>query len=86
MNSNPHLRIAPEVERALQSGAPVVALESTIVAHGMPYPKNLETALEVEALVREGGAVPATVAVVDGAIQVGCDGETLKRLDRKSVV
>lgn len=80
MNNHPHLRIAPEVERALQSRAPVVALESTIVAHGMPYPKNLETALEVEALVREGGAVPATVAVVDGAIQVGCDGETLKRL------
>lgn len=80
MNNNPHLRIAPEVGRALQSGAPVVALESTIVAHGMPYPRNLETALEVEALVREGGAVPATVAVVDGAIQVGCDGETLKRL------
>jgi pseudouridine-5'-phosphate glycosidase len=74
------IRVSTEVQSALQDGRPVVALESTIVAHGMPYPANLETALAVEAIVREEGAVPATVAVVDGAVQVGCDRETLERL------
>ena len=74
------IRVSPEVKEALKAGQPVVALESTIVAHGMPYPANLETALAVEAIVREEGAVPATVAVVDGAIQVGCDRATLERL------
>ena len=74
------LRVSEEVRHALSTGLPVVALESTIVAHGMPYPKNLETAMDVEAIVREGGAIPATVAVVDGALQVGCDATTLVRL------
>ena len=74
------LRVSEEVRHALSTGLPVVALESTIVAHGMPYPKNLETAMDVEAIVREGGAIPATVAVVDGALQVGCDTTTLERL------
>lgn len=74
------IRVSPEVKEALKAGQPVVALESTIVAHGMPYPANLETALAVEAIVREEGAVPATVAVVDGAVQVGCDRATLERL------
>ena len=74
------IRVSPEVKEALKAGQPVVALESTIVAHGMPYPANLETALAVEAIVREEGAVPATVAVVDGSVQVGCDRTTLERL------
>ena len=74
------VRVLPEVRDALAAGRPVVALESTIVAHGMPYPANLETALAVEAIVREEGAVPATVAVVDGAVQVGCDASMLERL------
>ncbi len=74
------VRVLPEVSEALESGKPVVALESTIVAHGMPYPDNLQTALEVASIVRAEGAVPATVAVVDGAIQVGCDEATLERL------
>ena len=74
------VRVLPEVRDALAAGRPVVALESTIVAHGMPYPSNLETALAVESIVREEGAVPATVAVVDGAVQVGCDASVLERL------
>jgi len=74
------VRVLPEVAAAVKAGKPVVALESTIVAHGMPYPDNLQTAREVESIVRAEGAVPATVAVVDGAIQVGCDEATLERL------
>ena len=74
------VRVLPEVREALAAGRPVVALESTIVAHGMPYPSNLETAQAVESIVREEGAVPATVAVVDGAVQVGCDASMLERL------
>lgn len=80
MTSHGLIRVSSEVQSALLDGRPVVALESTIVAHGMPYPANLETALAVEAIVREEGAVPATVAVVDGAVQVGCDRATLERL------
>lgn len=80
MTSHGLIRVSTEVQSALLDGRPVVALESTIVAHGMPYPANLETALAVEAIVREEGAVPATVAVVDGAVQVGCDRATLERL------
>jgi pseudouridylate synthase len=80
MSDSRWIRLSEEVRDALSSGQPVVALESTIVAHGMPYPANLETALAVEAIVREEGAVPATVAVVDGAVQVGCDLPTLERL------
>ncbi|MGB1383689.1 MAG: pseudouridine-5'-phosphate glycosidase [Flavobacteriales bacterium] len=80
MSGSDWIRLSEAVRDALSSGQPVVALESTIVAHGMPYPANLETALAVEAIVREEGAVPATVAVVDGAVQVGCDHGTLERL------
>ncbi len=74
------LHILPEVQEALKSGQAVVALESTIVAHGMPYPQNLETAQRLESIVRAGGAVPATVAVVDGKLQVGCTIEDLTAL------
>lgn len=66
-----YLDIAPEVSRALQEGRPVVALESTIISHGMPYPQNVETALNVEKIIRENGAVPATIAVIGGRLKAG---------------
>jgi pseudouridylate synthase len=68
---NPFLAIQPEVTEALKSGRPVVALESTIISHGMPYPKNVETALAVEEVVRASGAVPATIAIFNGKCRVG---------------
>jgi pseudouridine-5'-phosphate glycosidase len=74
------VQVEPEVAAALAAGAPVVALESTIVTHGMPHPENLATAREVEAIVRAGGAVPATIAVLDGRIRIGLDDATLERL------
>ena len=66
MALNKYLDIAPEVQKALDEGRPVVALESTIISHGMPYPQNVETALNVEKIIREGGAVPATIAIIGG--------------------
>lgn len=66
-----YLKINPEVENALDVGIPVIALESTIIAHGMPYPKNVETALAVEETIRSNGAVPATVGIIGGKIIVG---------------
>lgn len=70
---HPMLALSPEVSEALAAGKPVVALESTIISHGMPYPKNVETAREVEQIVRGGGAVPATIAVLDGVPRIGLD-------------
>lgn len=80
---NPLLDIQPEVAAALSLGEPVVALESTIISHGMPWPQNLETALAVEAEVRAAGAVPATVAVVDGRLKAGLSHEALEDLARR---
>jgi pseudouridine-5'-phosphate glycosidase len=77
------LSIDHKVAEALRQNAPVVALESTLIAHGMPWPVNLETGLEVEQLVREGGAVPATVAVVGGKLKVGLSADELEQLARK---
>jgi pseudouridine-5'-phosphate glycosidase len=74
------LDIAPEVQAALQRGAAVVALESTIITHGMPYPQNVATAREVEAVVRQNGAVPATIAIIGGRIKVGLSEEELEWL------
>jgi pseudouridine-5'-phosphate glycosidase len=74
------LDIGPEVASALRDGRPVVALESTLISHGLPYPQNLEVALASEAAVREGGAVPATVAIRDGRILVGLDRGSLEAL------
>ena len=71
---NPPLDIAPEVASALTAGTPVVALESTILTHGMPWPQNLQMARSVEAVVRDGGAVPATVAVTGGRASSGRTG------------
>ncbi|CAN1250597.1 Pseudouridine-5'-phosphate glycosidase, partial [Linum perenne] len=74
------VKLAPEVSQALSSGQAVVALESTIISHGMPYPQNLETAKEVEDIVRKNGAVPATVAILDGVPCIGLSAEQLERL------
>jgi pseudouridine-5'-phosphate glycosidase len=76
------LALSPAVASALAAGRAVVALESTIVAHGMPYPQNVQTAREVEALIRALGAEPATIAVMDGRIRVGLDDAQLERLGR----
>jgi len=80
MTASPDLAVLPEVAAALAAGAPVVALESTIVAHGMPWPRNLETARALESEVRARGAVPATIAVLDGRLRVGLDAASLERL------
>ena len=74
------LEVLPEVRDALAAGRPVVALESTIITHGMPAPRNLETARAVEAAVRAGGAVPATIALLDGSIRIGLTAGELERL------
>ena len=76
------LHFSPEVRAALDAGTPVVALESTIITHGMPFPENRETALTVEAQVRAAGATPATIAVMAGRIHIGLTGEDLDRLVR----
>lgn len=75
-----YLEIKPEVREALANGKAVVALESTIIAHGMPYPKNVETALAVEEVIRKNGAVPATIAIIDGVIKVGLTPEEIEYL------
>ncbi len=72
--------VHPDVKHALQNNGPVVALESTIISHGMPYPQNVETAILVENQVKKNGAVPATIAILDGIIHIGLDQEQLKRL------
>ena len=69
------IKVAEEVKKALADGKAVVALESTIISHGMPYPQNVETALRVEEEVRKNGAVPATIAIIDGVPTVGCNRE-----------
>ncbi|ASJ71522.1 pseudouridine-5'-phosphate glycosidase [Granulosicoccus antarcticus] len=78
--SNPLLTISPEVQSALHNGEAVVALESTIITHGMPYPQNRDTALQVEKAVRDAGAIPATIAILDGQITVGLNDEQLNAL------
>ena len=77
---HPMLALTPEVREALAAGAPVVALESTIISHGMPYPKNVQTAREVEQIIRDNGAVPATVAVLHGVPRIGLDDAELDLL------
>jgi pseudouridine-5'-phosphate glycosidase len=76
---NKHLTVTNEVSTALAGGKPVVALESTIIAHGMPYPANFEMAQDVEAIIREAGAVPATIAIIGGALKVGLTTAELKK-------
>ncbi|RKD25337.1 pseudouridine-5'-phosphate glycosidase [Caminicella sporogenes DSM 14501] len=82
-----YLDIHPDVKRALDEGKPVVALESTIISHGMPYPENVNTALKVEEIVRENGAVPATIAILNGKLKVGLKREEIEYLAKnKNVV
>ena len=82
MTLNKYLDIAPEVQQALDEGRPVVALESTIISHGMPYPQNVETALNVEKIIRENGAVPATIAVIGGRLKAGLTAEEIDYLGK----
>lgn len=76
-------QVAPEVQEALAAGKPVVALESTIISHGMPFPQNAETALLVEQTVRDNGAVPATIAIINGVMKVGLSKEEIELLGRE---
>ena len=80
---NPYLDILPEVAEAIRSGKPVVALESTIISHGMPYPQNVETALKVEQIIRDHGAVPATIAVIGGRLRSGLSPEEIEYFGKK---
>ncbi len=80
MNISRYLKIKDDVAEALKTGRPVVALESTIISHGMPYPKNIDTALAVEEIVRAGGAVPATIAILNGQIRIGLEREDIEYL------
>ena len=80
---NKYLDIAPEVAAALAEGKPVVALESTIISHGMPYPKNVETALEVEKIIRDNGAVPATIAIIGGRLKAGLSAQEIEYFGKK---
>ena len=82
MALNKYLDIAPEVQKALEEGRPVVALESTIISHGMPYPQNVETALNVEKIIRDNGAVPATIAVIKGRLKAGLSPEEIDYLGK----
>lgn len=94
MNLKNYLDIAPEVKSAVEAGKPVVALESTILSHGMPYPENLTFAAEVERIIRAEGAVPATMAIIDGRMKVGlsagelelmCKGENVAKVSRRDL-
>ena len=83
MDFNKYLDVNPEVAAALAAGKPVVALESTIISHGMPYPQNVETALNVERIVRENGAVPATIAIIGGRLKAGLTAEEIEYFGKK---
>ncbi|SFQ19252.1 pseudouridine-5'-phosphate glycosidase [Lachnospiraceae bacterium XBB1006] len=82
MDYKKFLDVAPEVEEAIKAGKPVVALESTIISHGMPYPQNVETALNVEKVLRDNGAVPATIAVIGGRLKAGLSREEIEHLGK----
>ena len=83
MQYNAYLDIHPEVAEALAAGKPVVALESTIISHGMPYPQNVQTALNVERIIREHGAVPATIAIIGGRLKAGLSAEEIEYFGKK---
>ena len=80
---NKYLDVKPEVAQAIAEGKPVVALESTIISHGMPYPQNVQTALEVERIIRENGAVPATIAIIGGRLKAGLTPEEIEYFGKK---
>ena len=83
MNLNRYLDVKPEVAEAIAAGKPVVALESTIISHGMPYPQNVETALAVEQIIRDNGAVPATIASIGGRLKAGLTPEEIEYFGKK---
>lgn len=83
MNVNKYLDVNPEVAQAIEQGKPVVALESTIISHGMPYPQNVQTALNVEKIIRENGAVPATIAIIGGRLKAGLTPEEIEYFGKK---
>ena len=94
MNRNDYLSITPEIQQAIADGKPVVALESTILSHGMPYPQNVEFAHKVEEIVRAEGAIPATTAIIGGKLKVGlnadellvmCKAENVGKVSRRDV-
>ncbi|WP_312354975.1 pseudouridine-5'-phosphate glycosidase [Aminipila sp.] len=82
---NKYLDVSAEVKAALEEGKPVVALESTIISHGMPYPQNVETALQVEQIIRDNGAVPATIAIIKGRLKVGISPDEIDYLGKKGL-
>lgn len=81
-----YLDFKPEVQKAIRNGKPVVALESTIIAHGMPYPENIETALNIESIIRDNGAIPATIGIIDGKIKIGMTEEEIEFLGQSDQV
>lgn len=83
MELNKYLDVNAEVAQAIREGKPVVALESTIISHGMPYPQNVETALNVEKIIRENGAVPATIAIIGGRLKAGLTPEEIEYFGKK---
>ena len=85
MDLKKYLSVSPEVQEAIATGKPVVALESTIISHGMPYPQNVETALNVEKIIREAGAIPATIAIIKGKITVGLSPDEIEYLGKKGL-
>ena len=82
MGFEKYLDVAPEVAEAVNNGKPVVALESTIISHGMPYPQNVETALNVEKVIRDNGAVPATIAIIGGRLKAGLSKDEIEYLGK----
>jgi pseudouridine-5'-phosphate glycosidase len=81
-----YLEIKPEIEQAIANNRPVVALESTIISHGMPYPQNIETAKKVESIIRENGAIPATIGIINGVLKVGLNDEELEIMGKSKDV
>lgn len=85
MELNKYLVVSDEVRQAIENRLPVVALESTIISHGMPFPKNVETALAVEAIIRKQNVIPATIAIINGQIKVGCSKDEIEYLGKKGL-
>ncbi len=85
MNVKDIISVSPEVKEAILNNKPVVALESTIISHGMPYPKNVETALNVEKIIRDNGAIPATIAIIKGVPTIGITAEQIDYLGKKGL-
>ena len=79
------IKYSSDVEQAIKNNEPIVALESTIITHGMPWPENLKTAKSVESVIREYGVTPATIAIVNGVIRVGLEDESLSELSKNKL-